>query len=601
MPDYKLINGQTISVPGIAELNETVILNEPGPTPAFAVPVLVGDAPSGIPYNFDSLKMTSETALGPFRMQRTDPVVHDTWGYGSDVAVAFRNAQEAGLPMAFITTTAALTRSKVVVTSAGPVNQFTLYSRLFGAPGRHHKVKFATDILTISPVLRYAMLSVAVTTTTTRVYVTGADPNTSPIAWMAPGQTVYLGDSDTADFAVVVDEVGRELDTNGQWKYYFDLTGAAGTAVEISTKYGMVILYGDDEISPTFLTGEGQKVIDWVNNNSKVLGAEKHADFTGALPIDVVSATPIKDLSTTWGTITNGVSPASTSSDWSTFFTNYKATYWDQFRSLFGLVPRVHLLLTSDATVHGYARAFAVDRRKNVASGSRPVSILLGAAFTDTSTSASNSTNSAYRARALNHQDVGLFGGQFERLPAYLSLAAYAFGQLVNGGSLYSITRKAIRATGGEVTKLWDETNTGELTTLIKAGVITYMLSPTTPPVWQFTSGVNTNQDRTTAWSSATNSTCMMAARNSIDEFNAGLLSLLDAYSGKTGVAASDLGAALYAYAVQQRDNRRIISDFGDPVFEESANEAAWRLVTFPLTPVPETLYIGVNINIFVG
>lgn len=597
MPDYIMQNGQTASIPGVVEIVETVMLGEPGPSPTFAVPMLLGSAPSGKPYNFDSVKQSGESSLGAFTQYSTDAAVSRAHGYGSDIAIAFRNAQVDGLPTAFIANIAPLTRASVPVASTGPVEEFTLYSRLFGAPGGHNRVKFSSGVLTITPVKAFALLSAAVTTTSTRIYVQGQDGDNSPISWMSEGSQVFLGDSDTADFAVTVLATGRQLDSNGQWQYYFDISAAAGTAVEISTKYGMVVLFDDPEISPTFSSGEGQKIIDWVNANSKVFAAQALVNFSGALPISVSASTSLKDLGSTWGTVVPGTSPAAASSDWQTFWTNYAATYWDQFRSRYSLIPRAHLILSSSSTVHGYARAFAVAKRR----AGTPVLCLVSTAFTDTVLTASDDTSPIYRARALNHQDMVLFAGQCNELVPYLTLAASAFGQLIAGGSRYSITRKGILGGGNvRIKRIWDEANLGELTSLAKAGVVTYLLSPSATPSWQFAIGVNTLQSRATTWSPSANATCMIAARNCIDEFRAGLVRILDSFAGNTALTALDLGAAISAYCRQARDQLRLVKDFGAPAIEGDSATGSLRVTALSVNPPDETLFLGLFLNIIV-
>lgn len=592
MPDFVTSTGQTVTIPGIAEYRETVILSEPGPMPRFNVPVLVGAAHHGIPYNFDSVKEASEPALGAFRQCRTDAFVNSLWGYSSDIAVAFRHAVKAGLPLAFVASTSKLTRAKVLVTSTGPVNQFIMYSRLFGAVGGHHKVAWVDGVMTITPVKNYALLASAVASGATRIYVQGADPNYSPIAWLSEGATIEIGDNDTANEALVVAGTGREL-VSGQYRYYVDLVTGPASAIEVSTKYGMIVQYSDDsEVSPAFSAGEGQLLVDWLNTSSLTLGATKHANFSGVLPIEVES-TPLKEIAD-WSTVTVGTSPAPVAQDWTDFLDAYVATGWDKFRALNGVNPRMHLFLTSDATVQTTTiRDFAVNRRSN----KTPVSVLLGCAFTDTSCTATDHTNPGHTNASLNHQDIALFAGQWNYLAPYLSLAADAFGKLAAGTSRYSITSKPL-AIAGDVTHLWDEDGSGELSYLIRKGVVTYRLSESNPPVWQFTAGVNSSQDRATAWSPTSNTTCMIAARNCIDEYAAGLLSVLSTFVGRTSTDG-EVGMAIYTYNLQAQNRYQTIESFGSPSITQDASTLSWS-VTPSVTPPSETLFIGVYNQIII-
>lgn len=598
MPDYKRQNGTTTAIPGLAEIIEKVILSGAGPTPTFAVPVILGDAPYGYPYNYDTAKLSSESAAGPFRSMSSTSIVHSTFGTGGDIPTAFRNAQARGLPMAFVACVAPLVRAKVVATSSGPVNETTFFNKLFGAPGGHTMIKWASGILTITPVKAFAMLSVAVATTDVRIFVAGQDEYYSPIAWMSPGMTVYLGDNDTANFAVVVDSVGRELDSSGQWKYYFNITAAAGTAVEISTKYGCVTAYDDaTEVSPTFTTGQGQKLVDWVNQYSQYLGAQVESTFTGALPLTVATSTAIKDMGATWGAVTVGTSPASATGDWNTFFTAYQATYYDDFRSRFGLRPRLHLMLSSNSTVHGYARSFV----RNMRGAIKPSEFLSGALYTDTVLTASDDTNPTYRTQNINDQDIALFVGKFERLAPYLSLAAYAFGILAQG-SRQTITRQRISPNGSPfVGRLWDQQNTSELDTIIKGGGITYMLSSGETPEWQFTAGVNTLQDRVTTWSPSVNKTCLIQSRNCVDEYLSGLGAILDSFVGDVSADQADVGQAIDTYNRAARDQRGLIVDFGPPSISFDSATALWRVTDLDIDPVVEGLFVALTVNINIG
>jgi len=594
MPDYTKKNGSKVADPGVAEYTETVVLRRPPATPPFPVPVIVGTARTGYPYNFDTLKKAGESAYGAFRYVTSDAEAHAMCGVATEIPIAFRNAQEKGLSDCFLANVAPLTRAQVIVTSAGPVNEFALYSRLFGAIGGHASVKFAAGVFSYKPVKNFALLSAAVLVTDKRILVEGQDPDYNPIGWMSPGMTVYLGDNDTPDFPVVVSATGRDLDATGQWQYYFDLTAATGTAVEVTTKYGCVVLLGEEELSTTFGAGTGQALVDWINQNCTSFAVQKEATFAGAIPITVAALTPIKDLAATWGAITQGTSPVAADADYLAFFPAYEATYWDQFRNQFNLVPRTHLLTASSAIAHGYAKTFAKARR----AAGNPIQLILGAAYGAIVLAAVDATNPLVCTAALNNQDIDEFFGQFDRLPPALSMAARAFGMWVSGGSKFSITRKTIKDGTPTITKIW---TAAERKQIIQGGGITYMLSPGATPEWQFTSGVSTNQDRATTWSSASNTTCMVAARNCIDEYRAGLQELLDAYSGLTGITEADLGSDIYDYNVQSRDKTKLIREFEPPTLEEDTLEAAWRVTNLSVDPPAETLFLGIDLLIKVG
>lgn len=596
MPDFTLPNGQTESIPGLVYYDEKVILGTPGPVPTFMVPVILGSALTGYPVLFDSTKMSGESTRGAFYLASSDSECRSVFHPSSDVSIAYQNAQAMGLPSAYIGAISALTRAKIVITSAGPVNEITLYSRLYGAIGNYHKVKYDTGILTITPVKNSAFLVANALATDSRIYFYSQDPERSPLEWVQPGKTYTFGDNATACFTGTVLNKGFELDSNGQYKYYVDLTADIGTALTaFTTAYAVMLEYDDTtEYNATaFGAGRGQDLIDWVNQNSTVLAAQATATFTGVLPITVATATALKDIAL-WGAVTLGTSPLAVASDYTTFLTNYGDSYWDDFLQRFQLTPQLHLLLEQDAAVHAAVRTFANNRFAN----RTPVTFFLGCRYTDVSLTAGDATNPTFRANALNSQHIALFAGKIKKLAPYLSLAAGAFGHAVANGSTSPLTYKDLPTTW-TVDQIWSQTN---LRTLIKRGVVTYMLSTATPPRWVFSTDANTNQDRTTVWSATTNTTCLVSSRFCVNEWLAGFRSRLStpAFIGTQKLTAADVGQA-YINWCDQSVTSGILKSYGPPSsISVDANTGAVTLVP-NITPPTEVLYVALRTNILIG
>ena len=597
MPYYTFENGLTTNIPGVVDYEETVVLGRDGPVPQFMVPIIIGTGLTGYPVNFDSVKQTDEATKGAFTKCSGDGDVRSIFHPQSDIAIAYQNAQEAGLPMAFCGAVNALVRAKVVAQSgSGPaVDEFTLYSRLFGAVGGHHKVKYASGIIEITPVRNSAFLSENAASTDTRIYIYSQDPGRSPIEWVQPGRTYTLGDNSTPNFTATVLKTGYEIDSNGQYKYYIDFTQQLGTALTaFGSDYALIVEYSDDveKNDTAFLAGEGQKLVDWIKTNSKYLSAEKASSFTGTLPNDVATSTPIKEI-TAWGTVTDGASPLVTSSDWTTFFTNYQNTYWDDFRQRHGITPYLHLMLTELSVDHAKAVSFANNRWTN----KTPVTFYLGAGYTDVAVGAGNDTAPEYRANALNSQHVALCAGKVKKLAPYLSLAAMAFGFAAANGSTVALTNKEIPRSW-HIDKVWTD---DDLETLIGGGVLTYMLRQADPATWVVAEDANTNQDRSTTWSAATNTTSLMHSRHAVNEWWAGLRNkLASMFPGNTSVTPALVAQVLYNWD-QTALNRGLIVERKPPSSIDVNNVTGTISIVPNISPPTQALFVAVKPRIIIS
>lgn len=482
-----------------------VVSNAPGPLPEFQIPMLLGEAPLGHPYNADSLKYAEEPPFTVCKPVGTSAAVATYYGFDSDLNRGMIIAKRHGLPFAYAVCMAALTRTKIAVPSTGPIVQFTLYGRKFGAPINHVRVSAPSGTsIQITGLKSFSMLSANGASGDRRIYVRDN-------SWVRVGMTLYIGDNDTTDASKVVRSIGNEPDSNGLPRPYVEFTATLGAAFAIADD---AIIYELDtankEISPTLSTV--QQLIDWINDNSKILAAHKEiGTFTNsAAVIAIASDTVLKEIAT-WGTVTVGTSPSVTSSDYTAFITLMQASAWDQFAIVYGLIPQAFCALDSSSTIHGLLRDWAIDKR---AEGS-PISVVVGTAWGDTVIAASDDTNPIFRARALNSQDMQLCAGGLDLTAAYLSLSPAVWGRRVGGGVNHNLTNDILFYSSVE--KQWDERNSGELTSLLRGGVTTYKLSTVGTPGYRIAEGLSTLQQNTQSWNVGTNDTPLTQQRDLAD------------------------------------------------------------------------------------
>lgn len=496
MPANSIINGQPIWVPGV-EVVSKVVSDLPGLTPNFVVPVVLGEAYEGHALGSPALQYSSETTLSPFYYSRTSTGVASYFGPSSDMAAAAAYAHKVpGYPGAYYCAINTLTRTSVIVTSTGPVNQFTLYARKFGAIGGWTKVKFASNIFTITPPKNYAFLSANASTGSKRMYFKGY----KPIDWVREGMTVSVGDfTATQVESLVVDKKGSYPDSNGQLVWWVDFTTAPAAAYA-TADYGAIVEYDTkSEVSPACTTA--QAAIDWLNSYSLILGAHVHADFTNAALIAVSSAVRMFELGATWGTMTAGTSVAQTTANWTTFATDFLATEHDAFIEQYGVMPRLVHALTSSSTNHATLRDLAATLR----TAGKPIQVYTGCTYTDVFPTAGDDTDPTFRAGVLNSQDIYLCAGKVDRLHPYISLAGQVFGHKVAGGVGHNCTEDTLYKEG-DVGKKWDEAVSGQLTRLHRLGVITYRLSSKSgTPRYVISQDINTLQVRTVVANTGTN------------------------------------------------------------------------------------------------
>lgn len=521
MPRFLTPSGLYVWVPGVYTRVNAVV-NTPGALPEFLVPFLVGDGPIGIPYNVASLQRTHES-YSWYAYRGTKNAVQENNGRASNLGIAMGYAKKHGLPGTYVVCASPLTRLAVIATStAKAVDQMTVYPRLFGTPPGHTKIQITSGgALLIRGVKHFSMLTANAASTATRIYVTDN-------SWAVPGMSVEVGDNSTVNAAKVVLLTGEELTSTGQKNYWIEFTAAIGAALTTAL-YGLACFYDlDNDETATGITTAGA-FFNYLHNTSKLLDAVVvTATYNAALAMDpVATATPIKDV-TAWQSVTDGTSPASTSTDHDAIITLLDGGQYAAFALAEGKLPRAFCILSSSSTVHNSWGDWALTMRSDRGIA---VSITTGGTWGDVDLSVSNDTNPTYRAANLNNQNVAIFGGGAEFRAAYLSTAPAVWALRVRGGIGHNLTWDELKFTSWETA--WDEWNSGELTTLTRKGVITYAIRLAGgPPAYVVNQGLSTLQNNVNAWNDDDDTTCLVMQRDAADAVDA---AMADAFGGRVG------------------------------------------------------------------
>lgn len=583
MPYVIAPDGTAKYIPGVYT-GLTVISDLPGPLPEFHIPVLVGTADEGHPFDANDNKYASEASFQSARLCRTTAAVESYFGRGSPLATAMRYAKRHGLPFAYVIAVNALTRASVIATSSGPVNEAYVFAKKFGAPGGYIKVAYGSNQLTVTPVKRFSKLTATPATTAKRIYVTDN-------SWISVGQTLTIGDNDSAAVTKVVAGTGYDFDSAGQKRFWIDLTATIGTAFAIADD-AMVVEYGTAIVSPTFT--RGQEAIDWLNDTAACpLGAHPHANFSDALWV-TQAAGLLKELAT-WATATAGESPASTSGQHDDLITRLDASEWDNFLLVNGTIPQAWCVIDGSSTVHGAWRDWATAKRTE----GYPVSITVGTEWGDTELDAGDDTDPKHRAAALNSEDVMLCVGGLDYLDAYLSFGPAVWGRRIGGGLNHNLTNDELVFEAVE--KKWDERNAGELTALCRAGVVTQRLRTAGRPSFVVSEGLSTLQNNASVWNTGTNDTCLVQQRDLADFALRVFSDDLDGtIVGADGVDRDAVIAVLKARADLSLFPKGYIRSFAITSVARNDGGSGWDVVPSVSFPTP-TDFVTVDLQVHIG
>lgn len=534
MPRFIDPNGIARWVPGVYSTIK-VRRDLPGPLPEFHIPIMVADAEQGHPFDAQSSKEDDENDFPAFQLVVNSGDAAEYFGKDSQVGKAMRWAKRHGLPFCWVITASQLTRASVIATSGSTtVDETKFYPLKWGAPGGYIKLRSAAGTnLEITPLANYAMFTQNVGATDTRVYVKGNE-------WATEGKTLTLGDDATTAFTKVVKASGSHLDSNGQTVYWIDFTTAVGSALT-TANYGLVCEYNEDakEVTDTYAADIGQSIIDWVKDNSQVLGATAQGTFTSAALDALGTATAIKDIAA-WGTASGGDSPAATSGRHDSLITAFDSSIWEDFMLRAQAVARTFYVSDETTTVQEAWRDWAKARR----TAGEPVSMDFGCGWGDHVLNAGDSTDPIFRAASLNDQDCALWAGGLDREGANLSLAAAVWALRIAGGVGHNLTGDDLIYS--EIERRWDERGSGELTALHKAGVGTYRLRKSAPYRYTVSQGLNTYQTNLVDWNESTATTPLIMQRDLADYVDRSFQEVMyDEQLGVDEVSPATIGASL--------------------------------------------------------
>lgn len=590
MPSFTAPDGRTKYVPGVystIEVQSSLV----GPDPDFLVPVIIGQADQGHPYDRSgSLQANDVNGLAvqsPFVFCGTESACARYFGPDSEVTTAMRYAKRHGLPGAYVMCASDLVRASIEAASSGPTDEALVYSRVWGVIGSYIKIAAPSGTsLEVTPVERFSLLTQDAGASDTRIYVKDS-------SWCSPGMVIELGSNSTSNTAVTVKSAGTELDANGQIVHYIELVAAAGLAAT-TANYGAVALYSKRVLSSGTVT-TGQELVDWINEESEVLGAEKLGTFTDSAWIAVATATPIKDISG-WGAKQDGASPAVVAGDHTQIISDLEASEWESFGLTYGVFPQAYLILSESSTIHGSWRDYAASERAR----GFPISVTTGVGWGDTDLTAGDDTDPGYRATVLNSQDVMLAACGLDRLDAYLSLAPAIFGRRIEGGVGHNLTNDPLIYSRLEVQ--WNEIGLGELTTLHREGVATVRLSTSPPIRYVVSQGISTLQSNGSAWNEDTSTTPLVMQRDLGDYVSRAIVGDLDGRQlGVDEVTRESLAAVVLGRIRREEKRGRLIPNSGaiDSITLNNTG-TGWDVAWSGRLPVTAD-YIGVTTRIQIG
>lgn len=584
-------NGREQYVPGVYD--RTLVRSSlPGPLPALHIPVIIGHAPDGRPYDAEETAEDVETGVFPWELCGTPGAVAEYFGRESELHRASRRAWQHGLPFAYVVNIDPLTRAQVVMGSTGSAEQIVIKSRKYGAP--NNAIRYAynatTDTFTIAPVALLAMVGADVAANGTRVYVRGNH------SWLQEGRVVYVADNAQAPVQVTIADSGTEIDANNQIVQWFTTTTAITAGLQIS-EYAMVFV--TDETGLVVGTGldTPQAVLDWINTDpsaSEYLVAVKHANFDNTDLVTVANSW--LGWTTTDFSPTAAVSPTGGTTELEDWVNDMNAREWARFAVTTQTLPQAYLLADSLHAMHVVMRDYAVAERGR----GYPISVTAGVGWGDTVLDAGDSTDPRWRAAQLNSQDFALVALGMAREGAHLSRAPAVFGRRVAGGPGHNLTNDTFVSDEPEV--LWDEINSQELTNTLKSGVISIKLSVGQSIQYTLSQGLSTLQANGGAiWNEVDSTTWSLMQRDLADFVNKVIKQDLESLQiGANGVTAATVGAVLSRRVQRSLQRQGYVLDFSIQSITLNDAGSGWDVAWSVRLPTTSD-FITVTTTILIG
>lgn len=588
MPQITDQDGRTQVIPGVY-LSTAIISSLPGPLPAFQIPVIMGSADYGRPYDYDTAKQSWEALKGAFVVAGTASAVGAAFGPGSGVHKFMQFAQRHGLPFSYVVSLSKLTRAGVLAASIGPVLELEIYPRDWGAIKGHIKIQHASATsFKVTPIKQYTPLVTNAGATDTRLIVRDN-------SWIQVGTTYSIGDNTTANVLRKVLAKGSTITADGRTEYYVDLTAVIGGALTTAL-YAMFVEYDANNVED-FTVTDTQDIIDQVNADSKELVIAQHANFSAAVLISIPTATAIKDM-TLWGAVTVGTSPVATATDVTAWVAQMNTGAWEDFAIREQLLPQAYALVMPESAAHIVMRDYAIaERTRGFA-----ISVTTGCEWADIDLASATDTNPTVRTAALNAQEFALCAGGMDEEPAYISLAGAVFGRRIGGGVNHNLTQDGLIFSTLEVR--WDEISGLELTRLHRAGVITYRMAHYTPFPFVISQGLSTLQNNSgLIWNEVTKETWSLQQRDLADFIDRVLKEDLNSSQlGADGVSPNSIAAVLVRRAKVSLEKRGYIVPGSHKIISITQNAGASGYdVNQCYKLAPLTDYITVKSTIVIG
>lgn len=501
MPVFTAPDGSTQYIPGVYS-DFRVRSSVAGPLPIWHVPVVIGHAEEGPPFNFDAIKSAAEDELGPFRQLRDASQVAATYGEQSEIHRIATFAKRHGLGTAFYAAGNQLTRAQVIITSTGPNNEVLLIARKAGWPSNWIKIDDSAGgkVFTYTPLKYKTRILADVGSSDVRLVV-------QDNSWIRVGMTLNIGSNATSATTKTVVSKGSVRTATGIER--FVIVNSAPGAVTVAN-YAAIWEYDEQNkitVTPGAATTAG--FIQATNEHPTCpFYAVADDDESGAAFLTITSPPKALIAITDWDTVTKGTSPAFTATDSAAFVALMNAGGWEAFLSEYQRIPRIYYVGSALMAVHEDWRDYALSERAR----GFPVMVVTGADTGDLDLTGDDSGDLTYRAESIDNQDVALCATGIDDEAAYISFGAAVFGRIVEGGVGHNLTNDPLIYS--VIEKKWSRT---QLETLHRKGVIVPRMATHSPFRFVISQGVSTLQDNELLWNPTTKATWSLHQRDLAD------------------------------------------------------------------------------------
>ena len=468
-----VLDGRSFEIPGAYGITE-VINTGGGNIPTFNVPIIIGSARSGIPYNAGS---GAEVIKGYSNSNNARKYYGD-----GELIEAFDFFKEAGAGICFLLNAAALTRAKATLKdNAGePANSLDIVPLKYGAGENDISLAIASAdskiTYTIIPPKNTKFLTADASTTNNTI-------NLESVDGLEVGETVYIRDNSNAVQSTEIEYINKET-KDVRLK---DLPTSAFAIAQYAR------IFQEDTTNQEVYVFDSTVLIEEVLetiNVSNIFRLDR-STYTGAVPNSLVK-TYLNDFSGA----TKGTSPLASESadgDYDKIAADF-IKLAEEFRNYNKIGLRGVGVVSGDASVHANFRALAVEMR----SKNYPILVVTGVKKGDIDKAKTDAAHPIPRLKSLNSGDVLLAVMGKDDKAAYLSVAPYVLGLISKYGPKKNLTKETISAT--KVEKFYGAYNEEDAKELLRNGAL--MISSGETGFW-LTRYISTYQKQDTVWNSA--------------------------------------------------------------------------------------------------